>query len=92
MVQVEFTRAAYKSLAKLPLHIVSRLRTWIAEVEMLGLSEVRKYSGFHDEPLKGRRSGQRSIRLNRDYRAIYVETERGQIQIVTIIEVTKHEY
>ena len=27
--------------------------------------------GYHDEPLKGHRAGQRSIRLSRAYRAIY---------------------
>ncbi len=41
----------------------------------IGLSEVRKVPGYHDEPLKGQRKGQRSIRLSRSYRAIYVIEE-----------------
>jgi proteic killer suppression protein len=60
--------------------------------ERVGLTEVRKLSGYHDEPLKGTRKGQRSIRLNRAYRAIYVEHEGGKIHIVEVIEVSKHEY
>ena len=35
--------------------------------------------GFHDEPLRGQRHGQRSIRLNRAYRAIYVISSDGSI-------------
>lgn len=61
-------------------------------VERVGLAEVRKLSGYHDEPLKGTRKGQRSIRLNRAYRAIYIEHKDGKIQIVEVIEVSKHEY
>lgn len=47
--------------------------------------------GFHDEPLKGTRQGQRSIRLNRSYRAIYIETMDGTVELVKVVEVTKHE-
>ncbi len=61
-------------------------------VERVGLVEVRKLSRYHDEPLKGTRKGQMSIRLNRAYRAIYIEHKDGKIQIVEVIEVSKHEY
>ena len=53
---------------------------------------VRELKGFHDEPLRGPRSGQRSVRLNRAYRVIYIEEEDGQIRIANVIEVNKHEY
>ena len=48
--------------------------------------------GFHDEPLKGKRQGQRSVRLNRAYRAIYVEHETGEVELIEVLEVNKHEY
>jgi proteic killer suppression protein len=57
-----------------------------------GMPSVRKLPGFHDEPLKGTRLGQRSIRLNRAYRAIYMERHGGGIELVEVIEVNKHEY
>jgi len=57
-----------------------------------GLAEVRKIAGYHDEPLKGKRKGQRSIRLNIAYRAIYVINEENVLQFVEIIEVNKHDY
>lgn len=56
-----------------------------------GTREARKIKGYHDEPLKGGRKGQRSIRLNKAYRAIYVE-KNGEIDFIEIQEVNKHEY
>lgn len=47
--------------------------------------------GYHDEPLKGARVGQRSIRLNRAYRAIYVIKNDG-IEFGSVEEVNKHDY
>lgn len=40
----------------------------------------------------GRRQGQRSVRLNRAYRAIYVEHENGEVELIEVLEVNKHEY
>ena len=61
-------------------------------VEESGTREVRKYKGLHDEPLKGKGLGQRSVRLNRAYRAIYRESKTGDLEIVEVLEVNKHEY
>ncbi len=36
--------------------------------------------------------GQRSIRLSRSYRAIYVEEISDEVNLVVIEEVNKHEY
>ena len=81
-----------KQLQKLPHFIVLKLLAWARSVELKGLREVRKISGYHDEPLKGDRRGQRSIRLSKGYRAIYVEENNGQVNLVIIEEVNKHEY
>lgn len=64
----------------------------IDRLSEVGWREARKYSGFHDEPLKGRRLGQRSVRLSKAYRAIYLETSCGQYQIIEVVEVNKHDY
>lgn len=90
--RVEFHPKAFKALRSLPDHIVAKLKTWVTAVELLGLREIRKRPGFHDEPLQGNRKGQRSVRLNRAYRAIYVQTADGDIELVEILEVSKHEY
>ena len=56
-----------------------------------GLEEVRKARGYHDEPLKGHRAGQRSIRLSSSYRAIY-EIKKDTVEFVSVEEVSKHDY
>lgn len=88
---VKLSTKALKDLRKIPLPIVIKLQSWIDAVGHRGLSEVRKIPGYHDEPLRGRREGQRSIRLNKAYRAIYVIKD-GAISFVEIQEVNKHDY
>jgi proteic killer suppression protein len=89
--RVELAPAATKALKSLPSRVVDKLLTWVAGVEEFGLENVRRIPGFHDEPLKGDRAGQRSIRLSIHYRAIY-EMKAGEIRIVRVIEVVKHRY
>lgn len=81
-----------KQLRKVPFYVVEKLYNWARSVELKGLHEVRKIPGYHDEPLKGVRQGQRSIRLSKAYRAIYSETAEGTIKIILLEEVNKHEY
>ncbi|KTC71465.1 hypothetical protein Lbir_1719 [Legionella birminghamensis] len=90
--QIELTKAAEKDLNKVPLYIKEKLLLWVDSVERSGIQAIRTIPGFHDEPLKGDRQGQRSIRLNKAYRAIYIENEQKEIIIISIIEVNKHEY
>ena len=81
-----------KPLRKLPLFVVDKLNAWVRSVEKSGIREVRKVPGYHDEPLKGNRRGQRSIRLTRAYRAIYSEHKNGEVELIIVEEVNKHEY
>jgi len=81
-----------KKLKKLPQHILVNLKAWVENVSFLGLEAVRKVPGYHDEPLKGARSNQRSIRLSRNYRAIYSVQRIHAKAIIIIKEVSNHEY
>lgn len=81
-----------KDLKKLPSHIISKLHRWIELVELFGINEIRKIPGFHDESLKGIRRGQRSIRLSKSYRAIYIQKVNGRIMLIIIVEIHKHKY
>lgn len=89
---VVITRSARRDLAKVPFHIVKKLQGWVDDVVKSGLREVRKIPGYHDEPLQGKRSGERSIRLSKSYRAIYEVGQDGSIEVVMILEVNKHAY
>jgi toxin HigB-1 len=88
---VRLTKRVEKQLRRVPVHIREQLEYWIATVETDGLDSARKVPGYHDEPLLGRRVGQRSIRLSRSYRAIY-EVKRDIAQFVSVEEVSKHDY
>ena len=89
---VKLSVKAMKDLKNLPAHVVHKLQAWIEMVGDEGLGEVRKIAGYHDEPLKGKRKGQRSIRLNIAYRAIYIINEDNVLQFVEIMEINKHDY
>lgn len=89
---VVLSKNAKKELLKLPRYIIEALAIWIDDVEERGLMEVRKTPGYHDEPLCGARSGQRSIRLNRSYRAIYIIKSDGEIEFISVEEINKHDY
>jgi proteic killer suppression protein len=81
-----------KDLMRAPAQIARKLDSWIFMVETIGLEEARKIPSYHDEPLAGNRKGQRSIRLNKAYRAIYVIKHDGKIKFLSIEEVNKHDY
>ena len=76
---VRLTRRAAKQLTRLPRHVVQKLLEWMDVVEVDGLEVARRVPGYHDEPLKGQRGGERSIRLSRSYRAVYTVVSDGVV-------------
>ncbi len=87
--KVTLSRRAQKDLKSLLSTIVERFDRWLTAVETEGLQMVRCIRGFNDEALKGDRKGQRSVRLNRAYRVIYIEET---FEVIEVIEVNKHKY
>ena len=87
---VQYDTNLEKDIKKLQPHIAEKLKMWAKTVNNHGIAEARKCKGYHDEPLKGERKGQRSIRLSKGYRAIYIEDKK--IIKIIVIEVNKHEY
>ena len=90
--RVRLSKGAQKDLKKVPLFIAEKFHVWVNLIQDEGLLEARKIKSFHDEPLKGDRKGQRSIRLNKAYRAIYIELLNGNVELIEVLEVNKHEY
>ena len=79
-----------KIIAKLPLQVVKKYELWKDIVFRHGPDKLREFPGFHDEKLKGELEGQRSSRLNIQYRVIYsIEKE---IVSVYVIDITPHKY
>jgi len=89
---VQISSFAEKQLKKIPENIVEKVKLWIIYVEDGGLDYIKTRPGLHDEPLKGKRKGQRSIRLNRSYRLIYVVKEETVLIEIIVLEVNNHEY
>ena len=89
---VKLSEKVEDDLRKVPAHVAFKLQSWISGVKIHGWREIKKIPGYHDEPLKGQRVGQRSIRLNRSYRAIYIKNKHGVVEFIEVTEVNKHEY
>ena len=66
-VEIVLSKLAQKQLKKVPEHVKNKLKYWITQVDDYGIEAVRRIPGFHDEPLKGKRKGQRSIRLSKSW-------------------------
>ena len=81
-----------RQLRKVPSWIKDKIESWARLVQRDGVRETRKNKGYHDEPLKGKRKGQRSIRLSRAWRAIYRQEKDGAINLIIVEEVNKHDY
>jgi proteic killer suppression protein len=85
---VVLDRQAQRQLKRTPRQIIRKLRDWVVNITRRGIREVSRQPGFHDEPLSGKRQGQRSIRLSRQWRAIYWPSGSR----VSIQTVTPHDY
>ena len=81
-----------KKIDRLPKEIILKFYSWAKAIEIEGLPKVRKRPGYHDKPLRGKRQGQRSVRLSLAYRIIYEEKDEKLLCIIVILEVNKHEY
>lgn len=92
LTRVVIAKSAQRDVRKAPVQIRRKLALWVTSVETVGIETVRKVPGYHDEPLQGQRAGQRSIRLSRQWRAIYVTLNDGQVEFVEIQEVNPHAY
>jgi proteic killer suppression protein len=88
---VRLSKGAKKDILRVPQHVAVHLTKWVEDVEHRGLDDVRKVPGYHDEPLQGKRKGERSIRLTRAYRAIY-RIHEAEVKFIEVQEVNKHEY
>ncbi|MBX3016311.1 MAG: type II toxin-antitoxin system mRNA interferase toxin, RelE/StbE family [Bdellovibrionaceae bacterium] len=90
LTKISRSRIFEKQLKKAPDLIRKKVVFWVFLVESKGLAEVMKSPGFHDEPLRGERRGERSVRMNRSYRLFYRVIE-DHVHI-ELLEVNKHEY
>jgi len=79
-----------KTCKKLPTQVLKKYELWKDLVYRHGPTILKNFPGFNDEKLSGIREGQRSSRLNLQYRVIY-EVENEAV-IVYVLEITPHNY
>ena len=75
---------------KLPQQVLKKYELWKSIVHRHGPEKLGEFPGFHDEKLKGERSGQRSSRLSMQYRVVYAVDKKDII--VYVLEISPHEY
>lgn len=90
MWQIKEHRDIEKTCRKLPEPVLKKYELWKSLVFRHGPDKLREFPGFHDEKLKGERTGQRSSRLSLQYRVIY--TIEKDIVTVLVLEITPHNY
>ena len=91
--QVRLSKKATAQLKKIQKQIATKFAFWVLSIDEIGLISSRKqHPGCHDEPLLGQRQGQRSVRLNRQWRAIYVVLADKTIEFIEVQEITPHDY
>jgi proteic killer suppression protein len=87
--KIQINRLAEKQILKAPKQVQEKVAGWLKLVISEGLSVVRQIKSYHDEPLKGQRASQRSVRLNKQWRLIYQEATG---EVIEVKEVTPHDY
>ncbi len=79
-----------KACAKAPEPVIKKYELWKSIVFRHGPEKLKEFPGFADEKLNGNRAGQRSSRLNLQYRVIYL-VDRKTV-MVFVLEITPHKY
>jgi len=88
--QIKEHRSVKKVCAGLPEQVVKKYELWKRIVFHHGPEKLMEFGGFHDEALKGKRTGERSSRLSLKYRVIY--SVARDIVTVYVLEVSPHCY
>jgi toxin HigB-1 len=89
--EIKMTKKGTQTLSKAPLNIKEYFYTWVDDVRTCGLEYTKSIDLYRDHPLQRERVGERSVSLGPLWRAIYRE-KKGRIVVVTVLEVTPHEY
>ena len=83
-------KSIQKTCRKLPVQVLKKYELWKDIVFRHGPDKLKEFPGFHDEKLKGDRSGPRSSRLSIQYRVIYVV--KRNIVTIRVLDINPHEY
>ncbi len=82
---------AIRGKRKYPVEVIKQYKKKLAIlIGIHSVEDLRPFKSLNFEYLKGDRKGQCSIRLNDQYRLIFVPTKDGSVQVLLIKEISKH--
>ncbi|MCP4911485.1 MAG: type II toxin-antitoxin system mRNA interferase toxin, RelE/StbE family [Oligoflexia bacterium] len=79
-----------KKLKKTPAQVQRKYKAWVEVIKNGGSKNLKNFSGFKDEKLKGDLRECRSSRLNIQYRVVYKEDR--SVKEIYVLKVTAHKY
>ncbi|MGB9152523.1 MAG: type II toxin-antitoxin system RelE/ParE family toxin [Alphaproteobacteria bacterium] len=80
------TDAAHKM--GLPITVIKAARRKLIQLEAaVDERDLRNLKGLHYKKLQGSRDGQRSIRINDQYRIVFTLAENERPPVITVIEI-----
>lgn len=86
------SREARTGLDWAPAEILRAYEVWARLIEEHGSRILWGFKGYNNEMLSGVWAGYYSSRLNRKWRVIY-KLERGtEVEVVSVVRVTAHDY
>ena len=85
-------KLAERAIFKLPPEIVEAFDAWVESIIESGLFQTQRIPGYRDKQLKGKRKGQRSVRLSRGYRVFYTTLSGENVLYIRVLDINKHEY
>ena len=82
---------AIKGKQRYPAAVLKQYKKKIALLLAIDkLEDLRPFKGLNFEYLHGDKKGQCSIRLNDQYRLIFIQLANGDVQVLLIKEISKH--
>jgi len=89
---IKLAKRALKGYDKAPKSVRLKFDDWYTAVRTTGLERANQSrKGYRPHPLTGQRQGQWAVCLNDTWRVVYEVDNQGCI-IVTVLEVTPHDY
>jgi len=81
----------FKGKQSFPVEVIKQFKKRIPLLMAITkLDDLRMFKGLNFEYLKGERKGECSIRLNDQYRLIFVPISENEIKVILVTEISKH--
>ena len=91
-IDIFLSKEADKQIKKLHPYLLKQYLVWVKSIKRYGYDIVKSSHRYKDHILKGKWKGYRAFRLSYSYRVIYKTHKDGDIQIIKVERISKHDY